>query len=471
MLCCFCLMAIVPISAFALETGETQIIEESTSEQQSFSPELCESNIEMDAQQDTSDEFVVSVIENGTETDRVNELGRYGTAPLEEKNDAIEINPDMPFIRVKKIIQGIPEEKIPAGFYEDFTVNVNNTSNKMSAGTVEEWEHYNLNAGIYTISESGAQIEGYDLSVSVEGIALQDGQTVEDILKEGIQVSLKAADTLVSEIQAGTSQGSGTQYPVMPGTMFVGHNSKDASVIIISHAPIEAGLRQVLEAKLKDLNGWTNKPNFTYYNLSQYSPGDHLKAGSISFTYNGDSITFDAQSNYNKYATTILSVAEAENASITITNTYTPNVRNLTVKKTVSGNMYDDNKEFAFNIAADMPMTFGETTGTEIAFNLKKDGEASISVPVGATVTVSENPDGYTYSFVSITDGVKKTDAENGISFAMPAEDVMVVINNDKTVTVDTGVLLDTLPYVLILGVVAMGAVLLIKKCRNRDDD
>ena len=64
-----------------------------------------------------------------------------------------------------------------------------------------------------------------------------------------------------------------------------------------------------------------------------------------------------------------------------------------------------------------------------------------------------------------------KTDTTNGISFTMPSQDVTVVINNDKTVTVDTGVLLDTLPYILILGVVAVGAILLIKKRRNRDDD
>lgn len=55
--------------------------------------------------------------------------------------------------------------------------------------------------------------------------------------------------------------------------------------------------------------------------------------------------------------------------------------------------------------------------------------------------------------------------------FTMPEEDGKLVINNDKTVTVDTGVLLDTLPYILILGVVAVGAVLLIKRRRKRDDD
>ena len=139
----------------------------------------------------------------------------------------------------------------------------------------------------------------------------------------------------------------------------------------------------------------------------------------------------------------------------------------MTVQKTVSGNMADVNKEFAFTV------TYGSTTTT---FRLKKDGTNKIEdIPVGATVTVTENPDGYTYSFVSITDGVTKTDTTTdttkGISFTMPAKDVTVVINNDKTVTIDTGILLDTLPYILILAVVAVGAVLVLKKRRDRDDD
>lgn len=134
----------------------------------------------------------------------------------------------------------------------------------------------------------------------------------------------------------------------------------------------------------------------------------------------------------------------------------------LTIQKTVSGNMYDETKKFAFTV------TYGETTET---FELSKGENKTVTVPVGASVSVSEDPEGYTYSFVSITEGVTKTDTTNGISFTMPAQDVTVVINNEKNVTVDTGILLDTLPYILILCVVAVGAVLLIKKRGNRDDD
>lgn len=69
--------------------------------------------------------------------------------------------------------------------------------------------------------------------------------------------------------------------------------------------------------------------------------------------------------------------------------------------------------------------------------------------------------------YVTTVDG--ETGSSKTITLAETNSGIAFV--NRKDVTVDTGVLLDTLPYILILGVVAVGAVLLIKKRRNRDDD
>ena len=78
---------------------------------------------------------------------------------------------------------------------------------------------------------------------------------------------------------------------------------------------------------------------------------------------------------------------------------------------------------------------------------------------------MTENIDGNEY--------VTTVDGEAGISkiITLAETNADILFENRKDVTVDTGVLLDTLPYILILGVVAVGAVLLIKKRRNRDDD
>lgn len=143
------------------------------------------------------------------------------------------------------------------------------------------------------------------------------------------------------------------------------------------------------------------------------------------------------------------------------------NTVELTIQKTVSGNMYNANDEFSFTLAYD---------GKSEPFTLKGGESQTFQVPVGAEVTVTEDltksngyiPSNGTGTTVKLTAASKK----DGIfMFTMPEENGKLVINNDKTVTVDTGVLLDTLPYILILGVVAVGAVLLIKRRRNRDDD
>ena len=143
------------------------------------------------------------------------------------------------------------------------------------------------------------------------------------------------------------------------------------------------------------------------------------------------------------------------------------NTAELTIQKTVSGNMYNANDEFSFTLAYD---------GKSETFTLKGGESKNFQVPVGAEVTVTEDlteskgyiPGNGTGTTVKLTAALEK----DGIfMFTMPEENGKLVINNDKTVTVDTGVLLDTLPYILILGVVAVGAVLLIKRRRNRDDD
>lgn len=143
------------------------------------------------------------------------------------------------------------------------------------------------------------------------------------------------------------------------------------------------------------------------------------------------------------------------------------NTVELTIQKTVSGNMYNANDVFSFTLH------YGENSKT---FTLKGGESKTFQVPVGAEVTVTEDltksngyiPSNGTGTTVKLTAALE----QDGIfKFTMPEQDGKLVINNDKTVTVDTGVLLDTLPYILILGVVAVGAVLLIKRRRNRDDD
>ncbi len=149
----------------------------------------------------------------------------------------------------------------------------------------------------------------------------------------------------------------------------------------------------------------------------------------------------------------------------------------LTIKKTLSGNMQDVDKQFTFTVTANKDVTCGEgankKTGKELTFQLKKDESVNISIPVGANVSVSEDSDGYTYSLSSETTIKSYTNLSSGsgISFTMPKDNSTVVFNNDKTVTIDTGVILDKIPYILILAFVLVGLVAITRRRRSRADD
>ena len=116
--------------------------------------------------------------------------------------------------------------------------------------------------------------------------------------------------------------------------------------------------------------------------------------------------------------------------------------------------------------------TVNYTNGEEKTFTLGDDDMSNpISIPNGAKVTITEtNAEGYDFSVASISNGVEYSEQANSVTFTMPANNVSIVIDNKKDVDIDTGVFLDTLPYILILGVAAAGAVVLVKRRKHSDD-
>lgn len=158
-----------------------------------------------------------------------------------------------------------------------------------------------------------------------------------------------------------------------------------------------------------------------------------------------------------------------------------PQDKVLTIKKTLSGNMYDAWKTFAFTISSDLDMKWttasGEQTGKTITVSLGKnqstaEGEATvwdIKIPAGATVTVTEDAGDYTQTITGQPEGAAAV--TGGISFTMPSANTTVIFDNEKDIVPDTGVVLDTLPYVMILALVAAGAVIFMRKRGRRADD
>lgn len=191
---------------------------------------------------------------------------------------------------------------------------------------------------------------------------------------------------------------------------------------------------------------------------------------------------------------------ENNNQSITFSNFYKKNTADVTISKTVTGLLGDTHKEFAFRITGldSMENVMIAKDGAETAvtqeFTLKHNETVTLkNVPMGTVFAVVEtlNADsGYetkaTGYDTAVTDGATRTfyyklvledgqqklvtcDAEGNTVKAQ--EGLAITVTNHCTLFPDTGVLLDTLPYIVILAVVAGGVALLMLRKHRKEDD
>lgn len=173
---------------------------------------------------------------------------------------------------------------------------------------------------------------------------------------------------------------------------------------------------------------------------------------------------------------------------------YVPVSANLTISKTVTGMLGDTNKAFTFQIldANNEPVKlttgnyeFSNTNGallnngTDGTFTLMSGANVTIkNLPVGTyTVTELETADelkNYKTTWLLDSNPDSKNKTENSTRTAtveMKGENRVLDFTNECTLKPDTGVLLDTLPYIVILAVVAGGVALLMLRKRRKEDD
>lgn len=194
---------------------------------------------------------------------------------------------------------------------------------------------------------------------------------------------------------------------------------------------------------------------------------------------------------------------------------------NVTITKQVTGLLGDTNKEFAFNVSitqngADctgVTAKKGDQTVSDLTnFTLKHNETVTLeNVPIGATIKVKESTPGEHYTvystgysngqnggsdvifkYVAVANTATASDADeadlmllsmdedtavdtDAVALAdatdKPMPNNAITVTNHCTLFPDTGVLLDTLPYIVILAVVAGGVALLMLRKRRKEDD
>ena len=210
-------------------------------------------------------------------------------------------------------------------------------------------------------------------------------------------------------------------------------------------------------------------------------------------TQPGDWAWHSDKNNVTGYKTTSTDPIRSD-SEVNFYAVWEPETQDITIKKQVTGWLGDHEKSFNFTLnfgttnINDVTYTYNNGTEEQALDNLLtsgkytfqlKDGESLTlhNVPTGATFTVTE--DSYehyeTHYKVFVTEEGEPTDTDGDLnqtaSVTVSDKAQTVKFINHNTAEPDMGVLLDTLPYILILVVVVGGGVLLFLRKRKNDDD
>lgn len=165
---------------------------------------------------------------------------------------------------------------------------------------------------------------------------------------------------------------------------------------------------------------------------------------------------------------------------------YVPASANLTISKTVTGKLGDTNKAFTFTITK-ADGTAANITNTNIEISeadrakVEWKGNGQFTLKDGASITFKNLPSGeykiveedYTgekYETSYVVDSGTSTDGQEA-TVTIGTDAKQINFTNHRTLEPDLGVLLDTLPYIVILAVVAGGVALLMLRKHRKEDD
>ena len=220
-------------------------------------------------------------------------------------------------------------------------------------------------------------------------------------------------------------------------------------------------------------------------------------------TQPGDWAWHSDKNNVTGYRTTSTDSIRSD-SEVNFYAVWEPETQDITIKKQVTGLLGDRDAEFNFTVTLSPAPTnvtvtkhFREGTTQTVTnlseFTLRHNDYITIEkVPVGTVITIKENGVDSTKYEVSATGATASgtaqftytvveastsslNETEMGIALMSADGETVanneIIVTNDCTIEPDMGVLLDTLPYILILVVVVGGGVLLFLRKRKNDDD
>lgn len=186
------------------------------------------------------------------------------------------------------------------------------------------------------------------------------------------------------------------------------------------------------------------------------------------------------------------SPAELADGTVNFYAEYVPVSADLTISKTVTGLLGDQHRAFTFQIVDKNgnAVALTESNIEKSVGNLTEEDKAKVglvnggtdgkfTLVSGASITLKNLPSGeYKVKEDAVTGyetswKLGDANAVDGVeaSVAVQGTAQTIAFTNHATLKPDTGVLLDTLPYIVILAVVAGGVALLMLRKRRKEDD
>ena len=416
-----------------------------------------------------------------------------------------QLQPDTAYLKVEKKVTGItradmnPQFKVTMngnGITYTLTLGGSTTIPQSDGTFVLRWTVPNMKPGNYTITESGTEVANYTCNAS--------GMVGDNVEVKANAITVNANDEVITSC-------SNQVFPIDEyggkNRIFVVSSTGNFNVVV-SLNPLSLSERTSVINALKQLTGkgqtFANQAGDTRFYSINADSSERIQIDSTVLQYNSIAKTVKVveQGGWNKALELSYDVQEANNPEVKITNGYTLATADIEVSKLVTGMMGSLEKAFTFQIDG-LPNTSKVVQNdvekaVSTSFTMKSGDSVTLkNVPVGTVFAVKETgTDAKDYQttatgYIHVTD-IQSGESdrvfyyvvryENGERVLKPCNasgenerdalnELKIQVTNHCGLLPDTGVLLDTLPYIVILAVVAGGVALLMLRKHRKEDD
>lgn len=357
-------------------------------------------------------------------------------------------DPDENYLLVKKEFRGLDGARIPESFRLVLSGGgfeyVLDRGNAEHASPMEwYWTVRGPGPGLYRVSESGTEVEGYSLTASGT-----DAQV--EVTAASFDVRYQKETTCSKQLwPVGISMGENRLFAAALTT---------GGCVVVSKNSLSASQRETVARAVTGIGGNWKAPA-QFYSIDVHGCGPWA-IGKKVVEYHPDTeeIYLHRTSDWTHVATLSYTVTEADIPDIRVVNEYAPSVSPVTVRKAVTGNMADRDARFSFTLRSSLPILPGadytlSPDGLEASFTLRHGEEITLLIPPGSNIDLEElaSP-GY---IVSMSAGGTGTDG----SLTVPASPLVIGVTNEKNAPIDTGIESGAAAYLPLLFVGALLAV------------